>query len=118
MSITKKLQIRRKKRAQRTRAHQDQRGKKLRVSVFRSARHIYAQIIDDAASHTIVQCSSRELGSVSGDKKAVAHQVGVALAKKARDKSIDTVFFDRGQFVYHGRIASLADGLREGGLSL
>lgn len=90
----------------------------LRVSVFRSLNHIYAQVIDDAAHKTLVSCSSIELKDAKGDKKAVAHAVGRELAKRALDKSITTVVFDRGPFLFHGRVKSLAEGLREGGLSV
>lgn len=87
-----------------------------RVSVFRSLRNMYAQIIDDASSTTLASCSSLELEGLKGDKKAVAHAVGLELAKRARDKKIEQVVFDRGRFLYHGRVRSLAEGLREGGL--
>jgi large subunit ribosomal protein L18 len=90
----------------------------LRVSVFRSARHIYAQIIDDSLSRTLASCSSFELKSISGDKKAKAHLVGQELAKRAQEKGIKRVAFDRGGFLFHGRVAALAAGLRAGGLEL
>lgn len=87
-----------------------------RVSVFRSLNHIYAQVIDDNAHTTLASCSSLELEGATGDKKAVAHAVGLELAKRARDKSVTAVVFDRGSFLFHGRVKSLAEGLREGGL--
>ena len=89
---------------------------KLRVSVFRSLNNIYAQVIDDNAQKTLVSCSSMEMKNVEGDKKAVARAVGLELAKRARDKNITAVVFDRGPFLFHGRVKSLAEGLREGGL--
>ncbi len=87
-----------------------------RVSVFRSLNNIYVQLIQDGK--TLAACSSLELKNVSGDKKAVAHTVGLELAKKAKAQGIDTAVFDRGRFLYHGRVKSLAEGLREGGLTV
>lgn len=87
-----------------------------RVSVFRSLKQIYAQIIDDAARKTLVSCSSLELKKVAGDKKAVAHKIGLELAKRAQAQGLSAVVFDRGSFLYHGRVQALADGMREGGL--
>jgi large subunit ribosomal protein L18 len=86
-----------------------------RLAVHRSNRHIYAQIIDDFAGRTLASASSL---SVSGndDPKKVAHKVGVELASKAKSAGITSVAFDRGGFRYHGRVAALADGAREGGL--
>ncbi|MBR2933546.1 MAG: 50S ribosomal protein L18 [Clostridia bacterium] len=91
-----------------------------RLCVFRSLNHIYAQIIDDVKGHTLVACSSVEkeiAGQVEGkDKKGVAKLVGQKLAEKALAKGISVVVFDRGGYLYTGRVASLADGAREGGL--
>lgn len=89
-----------------------------RVSVFKSLNHIYAQVIDDAAGKTLASCSSMELKSLTGDKKTVAHAIGVELAKRAKNAGIEMAVFDRGQFLYHGRVKSLAEGLREGGLKI
>jgi large subunit ribosomal protein L18 len=89
-----------------------------RVSIFRSLKNIYAQIIDDTAQKTVVSCSSLELEGLKGDKKTVAHAVGKELAKRAQQQGIETVVFDRGQFIYHGRVQAIADGLREGGLKI
>jgi large subunit ribosomal protein L18 len=77
---------------------------------------MYAQIIDDMTHKTLVACSSRELAGVEGDKKDVAYAVGIELAKRAKQQGIEAVVFDRGRFKYHGRVKSLADGLREGTL--
>ena len=88
-----------------------------RLSVFRSLAHIYAQIIDDEKGITIVAASSVEKdfegygGNIAGAKK-----VGAAIAKKALEKGISEVVFDRGGYIYHGRIAALAEAAREGGL--
>ena len=91
-----------------------------RLCVFRSLNHIYAQIIDDVKGHTLVACSSVEkeiAGQVEGkDKKGVAKLVGQKLAERALAKGISVVVFDRGGYLYTGRVASLADGAREGGL--
>jgi len=91
-----------------------------RLRVFKSSKHIYAQLIDDVAGHTLATVSTLESG-VSGDskeggKKSVAHKVGMALAEKAKKQGIDKVVFDRGGYIYHGRVKSLSDGAREGGL--
>lgn len=88
-----------------------------RLCVFRSASHIYAQIIDDVNGKTLVSASTMDKGFEGfGGNKAAAHKVGSMVAKKAIDKGITTVVFDRGGYVYHGRIQELADGAREGGL--
>ena len=79
---------------------------------------MYAQIIDDAQGKTLASASSVELEKVAGSKKDLAHQVGIALAKKAQEQGIVQVVFDRGQFLYHGRVKSLAEGLRVGGLKV
>ncbi len=91
------------------------RGVKLRVSVFRSLKHIYAQIIDDAAGKTLVSFSSHRVEE-AGDKKAIAYRVGIELGKIAQAQAISEVFFDRGSCAYQGRVAALAQGLRESGL--
>jgi large subunit ribosomal protein L18 len=87
-----------------------------RVSVFRSLSHIYAQIIDDNAQKTVAACSSLELKLSKGDKKEKAHAVGIELAKRAKQHGVELVVFDRGAYKYHGRVARLAEGLREGGI--
>lgn len=88
-----------------------------RVSVFRSLNNIYAQLIDDVAQATITCCSSLEI-KPKGDKKAQARAVGLELAKRIKDKGIEAAKFDRGQYLYHGRLQALAEGLREGGLNI
>ena len=90
-------------------------AEKPRLSVYRSNKEIYAQIIDDNSGVTIVSASSREAG-VEGTKSEKSTTVGKALAAKAIAKGIETVVFDRNGFVYHGRIKALAEGAREGGL--
>ena len=89
-----------------------------RLVVTRSARHITAQIVDDVAGHTLASASTLELrGTAGGDKSAQARQVGVLVAQRAREAGVEAVVFDRGGNKYHGRIAALADGARESGLT-
>ena len=88
-----------------------------RLVVFRSNSEIYAQIIDDTKGVTLVAASSRDKDlKASGTKTEKAKQVGEAIAKKALAAGIETVSFDRGGYLYHGRVKSLAEGAREGGL--
>ena len=91
-----------------------------RLVVTRSARHIYAQLVDDIAGRTLAAASTleAEIRQESGDKKAKAHQVGKLLAERAASAGVATAVLDRGGNAYHGRIAALADGAREGGLAL
>jgi large subunit ribosomal protein L18 len=88
---------------------------RLRLSVFRSAKHIYAQVIDDAAGHTVAQANSKSLAP-TGSKVDQAKSVGVALAEQAKAAGVTRVVFDRGPYRYHGRVKALAEGAREGGL--
>jgi len=91
-----------------------------RLSVFRSSRHIYAQIIDDAAGHTVAAASTLDAGLKpnlkTGADTAAAKEVGKLLAERAKAAGIERVVFDRGAYLYHGRIKALADAAREGGL--
>jgi large subunit ribosomal protein L18 len=89
-----------------------------RVSVFRSHKQIYAQIIDDARGVTIASCSSLVLKLSTGDKKEAAREVGKRLAQQAKDAHVVAVVFDRGRYLYHGRVREVAEGLREGGLQV
>ena len=88
-----------------------------RLNVFRSLNHIYAQLIDDVKGVTIVAASSveKDFGE-NGGNKAAARKVGETLAKRALEKGIECVVFDRGGYIYHGRVEQLAEGAREGGL--
>ena len=92
-----------------------------RLAVFRSARHIYAQAIDDSAGSTLADSSTltiqKSLKKTYTGNKEAAKAVGADVAKKLIEKSISTVVFDRGGFVYHGRVQALADGAREAGLN-
>jgi large subunit ribosomal protein L18 len=89
-----------------------------RLAVFRSLKHIYAQVIDDRQGATIAAASSGEKNSAvkSGGNLAGAKQVGKLIAERAKDKGVSKVVFDRGGFLYHGRIKALADAAREAGL--
>jgi large subunit ribosomal protein L18 len=88
-----------------------------RLSVYRSNVHIYAQLIDDDAGETLAAADSRQVGE-SENRKDAARKVGALIAKEAAEAGIEAVVFDRGGNKYHGRIAALAEGAREGGLRL
>ncbi|MFP5298390.1 MAG: 50S ribosomal protein L18 [Actinomycetota bacterium] len=87
-----------------------------RLAVFRSNRHIYAQVIDDVAGRTLASSSTLDESITGKDPKEKAKAVGQAVAEKAKAAGVAKVTFDRGGFMYHGRVAALADGAREGGL--
>ena len=91
-----------------------------RLSVFRSSKHIYAQVIDDSKSHTVAAASSIETtlreSLKTGADKAAAAAVGKLIAERAKEKRIKEVVFDRGGYLFHGRVKALADAAREGGL--
>ncbi len=89
-----------------------------RLSIYRSNKEIYAQVIDDNKGVTLAAASSRdkELSKAKGTKMEIATQVGKAIAGKAKKAGVETVAFDRGGNLYHGRVKSLAEGAREGGL--
>jgi len=114
------------KRSARTRRHLRVRRKisgtaaRPRLAVYRSNRHIYVQLIDDVSSRTVASASDREVGGggAKGDRKVVAKAVGALIADRAKQAGIQGAVFDRGGRLYHGRIAALADGAREGGLSI
>jgi large subunit ribosomal protein L18 len=92
---------------------------RLRLTVFRSSKHIYAQIIDESRGHTVAEANSRTLaagGQADGKKVEKAKAVGQALAERAKAQGVTKVVFDRGSYRYHGRVKALADGAREGGL--
>ena len=105
------------KRHKRVRAKVSGTPERPRLNVFRSENHIYAQIIDDTVGHTLCSASSVEKGfEGSGANKEGARKVGKMIAERALALGIKTVAFDRGGYVYHGRVAELAEGAREGGL--
>src|SRR5215469_16120588 len=87
-----------------------------RLNVFRSLNHIYAQVIDDQQGVTVASASSLALKLKTGGNVAAAKEIGKAIAEKAQEKGIKKVVFDRGGFLYHGRIKALADAAREAGL--
>lgn len=96
-------------------------AEKPRLSVYKSLKHIYAQVVDDASGKTVAFASSlsKELkGKDDGDKKADAKRVGALVAQKCKAAKVEAVVFDRNGFPYHGRIAAVADGAREAGLKL
>ena len=111
-------------RAQRKRRHKRVRSKiagtseRPRLNVFRSEKHIYAQVIDDTKGMTLCAASSVEKDfEGSGSNKEAARKVGKMVAERAVSKGIDTVVFDRGGYIYHGRVKELAEAAREGGLT-
>ena len=87
-----------------------------RLSVYRSNKEIYCQIIDDLKGHTLAAASSRD-NTRSGNKTEQAKAVGQLIAERAKSAGIENVVFDRGGYLYHGRVKALADGAREGGLN-
>ena len=91
-----------------------------RLVVTRSSRHVFVQVVDDVAGRTLVSASTMEadLRSSGGDKTAKARKVGELVAQRAKDAGVEAVVFDRGGNRYHGRVAAIADGAREAGLSL
>ena len=112
----------RKKRHYRMRRYLSGNPQKLRLTVFKSNKYIYAQLIDDTKGHTFVSASSLEAALVKGNKLKstsnieAAKAVGTEIAKRAINKGIETIVFDRSGYVYHGKIKALADAAREAGL--
>ena len=107
----------RKKRHKRVRSKISGTPERPRLNVFRSEKHIYAQIIDDNAGSTLCSASSLEKSfEGSGSNKEGAAKVGKQVAERAKKKGIENVVFDRGGYIYHGRIKELAEAAREGGL--
>jgi len=119
------------RRARKIRAKISGTSKRPRLSVFRSNKGMYLQLIDDKKGRTLVSAHSSEInpstslgqrkkdtaaGSAEGKKVAIAFELGKLIAKKAIDKKIKTIVFDRGGYKYHGRVKAIADGAREGGL--
>lgn len=115
------------KRSRRQRAHKRVRsrlsgtGARPRLAVFKSLKYVYAQVIDDSVGQTLVQASSldpeiRSQIGAGGSSVAAAKLVGQAVADRAREKGIETVVFDRGGYIYHGKVRAIAEAAREGGL--
>lgn len=109
-------QQKRHKRHQRTRAKIFGTAARPRIYVFRSAKHIYLQLIDDEKSRIIASAKDSESKEGRGTKLEKARQVGKLIAKKAKELKIEKVVFDKGGYKYHGRVKAAADGAREGGL--
>lgn len=127
MSDYQKKQVQQ-KRKRRERAHLRLRARlrgtalRPRLAVFKSLHHVYAQVIDDDRGHTLVQASTLDadlkakLGKSSSSGRAAAAAVGTAVAARAKAKGIETVVFDRGGYIYHGKVQAIADAAREAGL--
>ncbi|MBM3941273.1 MAG: 50S ribosomal protein L18 [SAR202 cluster bacterium] len=106
----------RKARHRRVRKHVSGTTERPRLAVFRSARFTYAQVIDDTKGHTLAAASSKEVESPEVVKAEAARQVGKLLAQRAKAAGISAVVFDRGGYLYHGRVKQVAEGAREEGL--
>jgi large subunit ribosomal protein L18 len=106
----------RKRRHRRVRGRVQGSAARPRLCVFRSSKGIYAQVIDDDAGVTLASASTLTLDGASGSKSEKAAEVGKLVAQRAREAGIARVVFDRGGYLYHGRVKALADGAREGGL--
>ncbi|MEZ5117332.1 MAG: 50S ribosomal protein L18 [Candidatus Nanopelagicales bacterium] len=125
MSVAVKLgsgdrsRVARKRRHTRVRKKVSGTSARPRLVVSRSARHMLVQVVDDTAGRTLASASSMEadVRSLDGDKTAKARKVGELVAERAKAAGVDSVVFDRGGNKYHGRVAALADGAREGGLA-
>jgi large subunit ribosomal protein L18 len=104
------------RRHRRVRKHVSGTAERPRLAIYRSNRHIYAQLVDDGAAHTLAAAS--DMAATGASKTERAKQVGQAIAERAKAAGIQQVVFDRGGRLYHGRVKALADGAREGGLSI
>ena len=119
MAKTNPKSVARQKRVKRIRKKISGTSEIPRLRVFRSARNIYAQVIDDTKGHTLVSISSLQADAKDPDSKgkcSMAHQVGMLLAEKAKAAGISNVVFDRGGNIYHGRVKAFSEGVRKGGL--
>jgi len=119
MARTNKKTVARQKRVRRIRKNLAGTPERPRLRVFKSNKHIYAQIIDDANGHTIASASSLDKDFSAENlkgKSALAGKVGELIAEKAKGKGVENVIFDRGGYIYHGRVKALSEGAREGGL--
>lgn len=117
MSLQRKLKQQRNRRILRVRSQLKASGLP-RITVFRSLKHMYAQLVDSNGDKTVASCSSLELKDIKGDKKQQAKAIGQELGRRALAQGINQVQFDRGKFLYHGRVQALAEGLREVGLTV
>jgi large subunit ribosomal protein L18 len=117
MAVVQKKRLHREKRRKRIRRKVVGTAERPRLSVYRSNVHIYAQLVDDYAGHTLAAADSREVGEAENRTEA-ARKVGELIARRAAEAGVETVVFDRGGNRYHGRVAALAEGARSGGLKL
>jgi large subunit ribosomal protein L18 len=117
MAVVEKKRLHREKRRKRVRRKVIGTAERPRLTVYRSNVHIYAQLVDDYAGHTLAAADSREMEEAENRTEA-AREVGELVAKRAADAGIQEVVFDRGGNKYHGRVAALAEGARSGGLKL
>jgi len=111
------LKVKKNRRKTRVRSKLFSTKDRLRLSVHRSNKHIYAQIIDDSKKVTLLGVSEKDLKDKKGTKSEKAKSLGLIMASKAKSKKVNKIIFDKGPFAYHGRIKSFAEGLREGGLN-
>lgn len=116
MSSIEKIQRARERRARRVRSRVRGTAERPRLSVFRSNRYIYAQVIDDSTGRTLAAATSLALANSGLSKKEQAEKVGEMVAERARAVGVQRVVFDRGPYLYHGRVKALAEGARRGGL--
>jgi len=115
--MTRETTLARLKRHRRIRQHVNGTAERPRLCVYRSNKHIFAQLVDDASGKTIAGASDLNIKKTKDmDKTALAVSVGKLIAEKAKTNKIETVVFDRGGRLYHGRVKALAEGAREGGL--
>ena len=121
VSQVKRLNLQKKRRRRRVRKPLTGSAERPRLTVFRSNKHIYCQLVDDEAGKTLVSASTRDKGlrgsKAYGGNKDAAAEIGKVLAERAIAEGVKTVCFDRGLYKYHGRVAALADAAREAGLS-
>jgi large subunit ribosomal protein L18 len=117
MAVVEKKRLHREKRRKRVRRKIIGTAERPRLSVYRSNVHVYAQLVDDYAGHTLVAADSREVGEAENRTEA-ARKVGELVARRAADAGVQEAVFDRGGNRFHGRIAALAEGARSGGLRL
>ncbi len=115
MNKIKEKNLRAERRAKRTRSKLFGTAERPRLSVFRSASYIYAQLIDDSKGHTLVSGSTRGL---KGTKTETSVALGEMIAKSAKEKGIDAMIFDRGSYIYHGRVKSIAEAVRAAGIKI
>lgn len=114
----KTIQTQRGRRQKRVRAKLRGTAQRPRLAIFRSLRHISAQLIDDAARRTLVSARDTELTKAPKNPSERAKAIGTLLARKAKEKNITVAVFDRRSYAYHGRVAALAAGVREGGIQM